>query len=44
MKIDIIEELKSLKPILKKDYGIEQFAIFGSVAKGIDDINSDIKE
>ena len=38
----IIEKLKELKPILKEHYGIEEFAIFGSVAKGLDKESSDI--
>lgn len=38
----IIEKLKELKPILKEKYGIEEFAIFGSVAKGTDTENSDV--
>ena len=32
----IIEKLKTLKPILKDRYGIEEFAVFGSAAKGTD--------
>ena len=42
MNSDIIEKLKELKPILKEKYGIEEFAVFGSVAKGIDTKDSDI--
>ncbi|MGD9625934.1 MAG: nucleotidyltransferase family protein [Arcobacter sp.] len=38
----IINKLKELKPILKERYGIEEFAIFGSVAKGTDTKDSDI--
>ena len=38
----IIEKLKTLKPILKDRYGIEEFAIFGSVAKGTDTKDSDV--
>jgi len=38
----IINQLKQLKPILKDKFGIEEFAIFGSVAKGTDTINSDV--
>ncbi len=30
----IYDELKRLKPILREKYGIEEFAIFGSVARG----------
>ena len=42
MNSAIIEKLKELKPILKERYGIEEFAIFGSVAKGLDKESSDI--
>ena len=38
----IINQLKQLKPILKDKFGIEEFAVFGSVAKGTDSINSDV--
>ncbi|MEA2028736.1 MAG: nucleotidyltransferase family protein [Campylobacterota bacterium] len=38
----IIAKLKELKPILKDRYGIEEFAVFGSVAKGTDTEKSDI--
>jgi hypothetical protein len=38
----IINQLKQLKPILKDKFGIEEFAVFGSVAKGTDTINSDV--
>ena len=38
----IIEKLKTLKPILKDRYGIEEFAVFGSVAKGTDTKDSDV--
>jgi len=38
----IINQLKELKPILKEQYGIEKFAVFGSVAKGTDTADSDI--
>ena len=38
----IINKLKTLKPILKDKFGIEEFAVFGSVAKGTDTINSDV--
>ena len=36
------DKLKELKPILKEKYGIEEFAVFGSVAKGTDTKNSDV--
>lgn len=38
----IIDRLKELKPILKERYGIEEFAVFGSVAKGTDTKDSDV--
>jgi len=38
----IISKLKELKPVLKERYGIEEFAVFGSVAKGTDTESSDI--
>lgn len=42
MNREIINKLKELKPILKERYGIEEFAVFGSVAKGTDTQNSDV--
>ncbi len=42
MNNQIINQLKELKPLLNQRYGIEEFAVFGSVAKGTDTINSDI--
>ncbi len=42
MNKEIITKLKELKPILNKRYGIKEFAVFGSVAKGIDTKESDI--
>ena len=42
MNTKIIEKLRELKPILKEKYGIEEFAVFGSVARGDDNQNSDI--
>jgi len=42
MNYQIIHQLKELKPILNEKYGIEEFAIFGSVAKGTDTENSDV--
>ncbi len=38
----IIDKLKELKPTLQEKYGIEEFAVFGSVAKGIDTGKSDV--
>jgi len=42
MNTAIINKLKELKPLLKEKYGIEEFAVFGSVAKGTDTEESDI--
>ena len=42
MNKEIIEKLRELNPILKERYGIEEFAVFGSVAKGCDREDSDI--
>jgi len=42
MNKQIINKLKELKPILKERYGIEEFAVFGSVAKGLDTEKSDV--
>jgi len=42
MNTIIINKLKELKPILKERYGIEEFAVFGSVAKGTDTKDSDV--
>jgi len=42
MNTEIINKLTKLKPILKKKYGIEEFAVFGSVAKGNDTKDSDV--
>ena len=39
---DIIEKLRELKPILKERFGIEEFAVFGSVARGEDREDSDV--
>ena len=38
MNTVIISKLKELKPILKEKYGIEEFALFGSMCR--DDYNS----
>ncbi|MCI0500999.1 MAG: nucleotidyltransferase domain-containing protein [Epsilonproteobacteria bacterium] len=38
----IIDKLRELKPTLKEKYGIEEFAVFGSVAKGTDSKESDV--
>jgi len=42
MNEKIINELRSLKPILKEKFGIEEFIVFGSVARGEDRNDSDI--
>ncbi len=42
MNSSIIDKLRELKPILKDKYGIEEFAVFGSVAKGTDTKDSDV--
>ncbi len=42
MNIKIINKLKELKPILKEKYGIEEFGVFGSVARGEDREDSDV--
>ena len=42
MNSSLICKLKELKPILKERYGIEEFAVFGSVAKGTDTVKSDV--
>jgi len=42
MNTIIINKLKELKPILKERFGIEEFAVFGSVAKGTDNEKSDV--
>jgi len=33
MNKEIIEKLRELKPILKEKFGIEEFAVFGSMAR-----------
>lgn len=42
MNTSIIDKLKELKPILSECYGIEEFAVFGSIAKGTDTKDSDV--
>lgn len=42
MNNQIINKLKELKPILREKYGIKEFAVFGSVAKGTDTSESDV--
>ncbi len=42
MNKEIIEKLKELKPVLKEKYGIEEFAVFGSMARGDYKENSDV--
>jgi len=38
----IIEKLKKELPTLKKNFGIKKIGLFGSAAKGLDNIESDI--
>ncbi len=38
----IIDKLRELKPTLQEKYGIEEFAVFGSVVKGTDTKDSDV--
>jgi len=42
MNKEILKKLRELKPVLKEKYGIEEFAIFGSVARGEDTESSDV--
>ncbi len=42
MNKEILKKLRKLKPVLKEKYGIEEFAIFGSVARGEDTESSDV--
>ncbi len=42
MNKQIYNKLKELKPILKEEYGIEEFAIFGSQARNDYTNNSDV--
>jgi len=42
MNEQIINKLRSLKPVLKEKFGIEELAVFGSVARGEDNNKSDI--
>ena len=42
MNTAVINQLKELKPVLKERFGIEEFAVFGSVAKGTDTAESDV--
>jgi len=42
MNQQILNKLVELKPVLKDRYGIEEFAVFGSYARGEENENSDI--
>ena len=42
MNQELINKLRELKPILNERYGIEEFTVFGSVAKGTDTKDSDV--
>ena len=41
-KEQIIATLQSEKPFLKQNFGVESIALFGSYAKGIENIDSDM--
>jgi predicted nucleotidyltransferase len=41
-KQDIIETIKSEKPFLKEQFGVEEIALFGSYARGENNPDSDI--
>jgi predicted nucleotidyltransferase len=42
MNNEILAKLRELKPVLREKFGIEEFAVFGSVARGEDTKKSDI--
>ena len=42
MNKNIITKLRELKPMLKEEYGLEEFALFGSQARGDYTKNSDV--
>ncbi|ROR39091.1 nucleotidyltransferase family protein [Caminibacter pacificus] len=42
MNKEIIEKLRELKPVLKEKFGIEEFAVFGSMARDDYKESSDI--
>ena len=42
MNQELLQKLKELKPVLKEKFGIEEFAVFGSVARGDDTEKSDL--
>ena len=39
---DIIDKLKALEPVLRKDFGIKRLRVFGSVARGEAKPGSDV--
>lgn len=39
---EILNQLKELKPILKKEYGVKEIGVFGSFADGTQTDDSDI--
>ncbi|MDA3906300.1 MAG: nucleotidyltransferase domain-containing protein [Bacteroidales bacterium] len=41
-KNDILSKLHELKPILNRDYSVREIGLFGSLADGSNDDNSDI--
>ena len=42
MNTEIANKLAKLKPILKERYGMEEFAVFESIGKGIDTEGGDV--
>jgi len=42
MKSEILNILKNEKPILEKEFGVEEIGVFGSVARNTDSKESDI--
>jgi len=42
MNEQVFYQLKEMKPILEEKFGIEKFALFGSMAKGKDTNDSDV--
>ncbi len=42
MDKQILDKLRELKPVLNEKFGIEEFAVFGSYAKGKETEDSDV--
>jgi predicted nucleotidyltransferase len=40
--VKLVKKLKTLKPLLREKYGIEEFALFGSMSRDDYDAQSDI--